>query len=350
MIMNSSWKHLNPMKEVTHENPCGVTHPGRHRRQSQIPQRSPAGPTGTLVFPGWQSPGCHRPLTGYVTVLNPVKKGGRKRHGHRYPYRQILGPAVRVERHRGWATFWCPFHNNSDRAGRGGHPNFGVHLLDGYWKCLRCKASGGSLKSLSYKLGVNWKSPVSMATPTHRKRPPTQVEQLDEAMAEARANVQHSPAWAYLAGRGLHPYTSLVYGLGYGLPVPAVHRNVIEAARQSLMLRRDGTWLWAGGVVYADPPTHPAVLNVRYIPAEQLPKGTRQFTPKKNHKTWGRRVQPLGAWRITGSTRTLVVLEGLFGMLVTAQKLHDLGRETDTVARQLTACAHPTHSTRTKPS
>jgi len=62
------------------------------------------------------------------------------------------------------------------------------------------------------------------------------------------------PAWGYLAGRGLRPYTSLVYGLGYGLPVPAVHRNVIEAASQSLMLRRDGTWLWAGSVVYADPP------------------------------------------------------------------------------------------------
>ena len=151
-------------------------------------------------------------------------------------------------------------------------------------------------------------------------------------MAEARADVQRSPAWGYLAERGLRPYTSLVYGLGYGQPLPTVHPEVIQAANQSLMLRRDGTWLWAGGVVYADPPTHPTVLNVRYIPAEQLPKGTRSFTPKKNHKTWGRRVQPLGAWRITGRTRTLVVLEGLFDMLVTAQKLHELGRETDTVA------------------
>ena len=43
-------------------------------------------------------------------------------------------------------------------------------------------------------------------------------------------------------------------------------------------------------------------------------------------------MQPLGAWRITGATRTLIVLEGLFDMLVTAQKLHELGRETDTVA------------------
>ena len=245
---------------------------------------------------------------------------------------EILGKADRVEQHRGWAIFWCPFHNDSDRAGRGGHPNFGVHLTEGYWKCLRCGASGGSLKSLSYKQGIDWKPPVSVTPPTHPKRPPTQVERLDEALAEARASVQRSPAWGYLAGRGLRPYTSLVYGLGYGQQLPTVHPEVVQAAGQSLMLRHDGTWLWAGGVVYADPPTHPVVLNVRYIPDEQLPEGARRFTPKKNHKTWGRRIRPLGAWRITDRTRTLVVLEGLFDMLVTAQKLHELGREADTVA------------------
>jgi hypothetical protein len=200
---------------------------------------------------------------------------------------EMLGPAVRVEAHREWATFWCPFHNDSDRAGQGGHANLGVNLTKGYWKCLRCGASGGSLKSLSYKLGKGWKPPVSAILPIRPERPPTQVEQLDEAMAEARANIQRSPAWRSLAQRGLRPYTSLVYGLGYGLPFPTVRRETIQAANQSLMLRRDGTWLWAGGIVYADPPTHPTVLNVRYIPEEQLPKGTRRFTPKKNHKTWG---------------------------------------------------------------
>jgi len=215
---------------------------------------------------------------------------------------EILGKADRVEQHRGWAIFWCPFHNDSDRAGRGGHPNFGVHLTEGYWKCLRCGASGGSLKSLSDKLGVDWKPAELTAPPTRPKRPPTQVEQLDEALAEARADVQRSPAWGYMAERGLRPYTSLVYGLGYGQQLPTVHPEVTKAASQSLMLRHDGTWLWAGGVVYADPPTHPAVLNVRYIPDEQLPEGTRRFTPKKNHKTWGRRVRPLGAWRITLDT------------------------------------------------
>ena len=29
---------------------------------------------------------------------------------------------------RGWAHWWCPFHGDSLRAGRGGHPNFGVNI------------------------------------------------------------------------------------------------------------------------------------------------------------------------------------------------------------------------------
>ena len=249
---------------------------------------------------------------------------------------EILGQAVRVERHRDWAIFWCPFHNDANHEEEGGHPNFGVNLVDGYWKCLRCGATGGSLNALRIKLGQDWKPPVSVMVgttmPTRPPKPPSQVKMLDEAMSEARSAVQRSPAWSYLAGRGVLPYTALVYGLGYGIPIPRVHREITEAATQSMMVRRDGTWLWAGGVVYADPPTQPTVMNVRYIPEEQLPQGTRKFKPEKNHKTWGNRIQPLGSWRITQSTRTLIVLEGLFDMLITAQKIHQLGREADTVA------------------
>ena len=245
---------------------------------------------------------------------------------------EILGTAVRVEPHRQWATFWCPFHNDADRQGRGGHPNFGVHLVKGYWKCLRCGATGGSLNSLRLKLGQGYKPPVSALQPTHPPRPPSQVEMLDEAVSEARSVVQRSPAWPYLALRGVLPYTALVYGLGYGIPVPNVHRETIEAAKQSMLVRKDGTWLWAGGVIYADPPIHPTVMNVRYLPEEQLPKGTRNFKPEKNHKTWGLRSQPLGSWRITSTTRIVIVLEGLFDLLITAQKIHQLGREAYTVA------------------
>ena len=86
---------------------------------------------------------------------------------------EILGQAVRVERHRDWAIFWCPFHNDASREGEGGHPNFGVNLVNGYWKCLRCGATGGSLNALRIKLGQDWKPPVSvMVGTTMPTRPP----------------------------------------------------------------------------------------------------------------------------------------------------------------------------------
>ena len=102
---------------------------------------------------------------------------------------EILGTAVRVEDHRDWAIFRCPFHNDASREGEGGQPNFGVNLRSGYWKCLRCGASGGSLKSLRTKLGQDWKPSVSVMSPTRPKRPPTQVQLLDEAVSEARSCV-----------------------------------------------------------------------------------------------------------------------------------------------------------------
>ena len=128
---------------------------------------------------------------------------------------EILGTAVRVEHHRDWAIFWCPFHNDASREGEGGHPNFGVHLVKGYWKCLRCGATGGSLNSLRNKLGSGLEATCIGNAHRHaRQRPPSQVQLLDEAVSEARSVVQRSPAWSYLAGRGVTPYTALVYGLG----------------------------------------------------------------------------------------------------------------------------------------
>ena len=88
---------------------------------------------------------------------------------------ELLGKAVKVEAHRDWAIFWCPFHGDHDRAGRGGHANFGVHLVKGYWKCLRCGQSGGSLRSLGSKLGQGWTPPVSAGAPASFACLPTQV-------------------------------------------------------------------------------------------------------------------------------------------------------------------------------
>jgi DNA primase len=223
---------------------------------------------------------------------------------------EILGQAVRVEEHRGWAIFWCPFHDDDARAGQGGRPNFGVNIRSekGFWKCLRCGESGPSLAALRRKMGVSHPKPVT----AHRKTS-SRVTDLDEALAETRAALLRSQAWPYLQSRGIRPYTALTYGLGYGVPVPKVHRDTLETARHSRLVARDGHWLWAGGVVYADPLTRPVTIQVRHL---------RQKTDKK-YQTWGRLTQPLGAWCLKVSTQIVIVVEGMFDMLTFAQALHD---------------------------
>jgi hypothetical protein len=104
-----------------------------------------------------------------------------------------------------------------------------------------------------------------------------------------------------------------MYGLGYGVPNPRVRRNTLERARRSRLVAHDGHWLWAGGVVYADPLTRPLTIQVRHL---------RQDANKK-YQTWGRLHRPLGAWRVKADTQIIVVLEGLFDMLAFAQAFHD---------------------------
>jgi len=221
---------------------------------------------------------------------------------------ELLGPPVKVERHRGWATFWCPFHDDLARRGNRGRPNFGVQLDGGYWKCLRCGASGSNLSTLRRKLGAWRPRPVARAPSD-----PPKVTQLNEALSEARASLPGSPAESYLAQRGLRAHIALAYGLGYGLSNPSVHLEVVQAARRARLVAEDGHWLWAGGLVYADPPVNPITIQVRHL---------RQGEDKK-YQTWGRLTRPLGSWRLTAKTRTVIVLEGLLDMLVIAQALRD---------------------------
>lgn len=242
--------------------------------------------------------------------------------------------AVVVHASRNWADFWCPFHNDAARQGTGGKPNLGVNLQTGGWMCLRCGISssnsrfkGSALDKLRQELGeviVKYSPPLAGSTRMVRN---SRVNALGEAMQEARANVRRSPAWPYLSKRGIRPWTAMVYGIGYGVRNPMVSLDTWRAAEESMLVRRSGEWLWSGSVVYADPPTEPTVINVRYIPEDQLPNGERTFTPQDNHHTWGNRVQPLGAWRISPNTRLIIVLEGFFDMLAFAQALYDRGIE-----------------------
>ncbi len=229
---------------------------------------------------------------------------------------ELLGPPVKVERHRGWAIFWCPFHDDIARRGSRGRPNFGVQLDEGYWKCLRCGASGPSLSALRRKLG-SWR-PLPTTAPTVKE--PPQVARLNEALSEARAALPGSPAEEFITQRGLRLHVTLAYGLGYGVPLPNVHLEAVQAARQARLVAYDGHWLWAGGLVYADPPVNPTTIQVRHLRQNGDEVGLR---PTTKYQTWGRLTRPLGSWRLSVQTRTVIVLEGLLDMLVIAQALRD---------------------------
>jgi len=246
---------------------------------------------------------------------------------------EILGPPIKVDHRRGWATWWCPFHPDAEQAGSSKKPNFGVHLEAGYWKCLRCGASGGSLKSLSYKLGADWRSdPGTYTAQVVQDKDPT-VPYLSEAMSAARGALMRSQAWDYLtAERGVQPNTSLVYGLGYGLPRPKVRKKTFRMAKESSLATDNGWWLWAEGIVYAEPPTSPVAIQVRHL----------RDKAQMKYQTWGRLLQPMGAWRCKPHTKMVVVVEGMIDMLIMAQALQHRGM--DDVRVVYTAGATPAYT------
>jgi len=198
---------------------------------------------------------------------------------------------------------------------------------------MRCGTSGGSLKSLSYKLGADWRpDPATYSTEIVREEDPT-VPYLAEAMSAARGAMMRSPAWEYLSKeRGVLPRTSLVYGLGYGVAHPKVRRKTLKMAQHSRLATDNGWWLWAEGIAYAEPPTRPIAIQVRHL---------REKAPMK-YQTWGRLLQPMGAWRCKSHTKMVVVVEGMMDMLIMAQALHH--RRMDEVRAVYTAGATPSYT------
>ena len=191
------------------------------------------------------------------------------------------------------------------------------------------------MSHLSYKLGKGWRPDLSQTAAIDsfapREAPKTKVGLLGEALSAGRSALLTSPALPYLQSRGVKQYTALVYGLGYGQPMPCITREVAISAQESKLVLKNGIWLWAGGVVYADPITKPTILNVRYIPDNFLPAGERPFNTEEKHHSWGVRQAPLGSWRIRPQTRAVMVVEGLFDMLVGAQTVSERGLHPEVV-------------------
>jgi DNA primase len=255
----------------------------------------------------------------------------------------LLGPPVAIDERRGWITYWCPSHPDEARAGTSGKPNFGINLDAGFYKCFRCGFQGPSLRHLARRLGKDWQPKTTDGAPPPKKRRESHIDQLDEALADSRSKLYTTPTMTYLRSRGVTPYTAMLYGLGYGNPTPFVGKDTQWAAGKSGLVIRDGTWLWAGSVIYADPLVRPCVLNARYIPESLLPAGTRPFEIEENHRTWGYRVTPLGAWRIQpGRTKIVVVVEGMFDMLIGAQTINDFNLYPEVVSIY-TNGASPSH-------
>jgi hypothetical protein len=231
---------------------------------------------------------------------------------------------------KGWAEFWCPAHPDEQRGGTTGVPNFAIDLNTGRYNCFRCAFKGGSLYSLAKKLGADYQPKQAefvVKKPKREINGGVTVADLSEALADAQSRILSSSAMSYLKHRGVTPYTAMMYGLGYGIGNPAVSYPTTDAGyKLGLVYRRE--WLWSESVVYADPVTDPVVLNVRYLPPEYMRHG-RGFELKKPHRTWGDRLAPLGAWRITERTKAIMVVEGLFDMLVGAQFLDPDGKDPD---------------------
>ena len=239
--------------------------------------------------------------------------------------RKILGEEIRITK-RNWAVYWCPSHPDEAQKGGTGEPNFGVDLNTGRYNCFRCGFKGGSLKSLARAVGAEY-TPKNVEFIKRRPKRDVnsgyQVSHVAEAIADAQSRLLKSPAMAYLKQRGITPYTAMMYGLGHAVGTPYISRDTARAGYDLGLITRRGVWLWQESVVYADPVSNPKVLNVRYLPTEFL-KQPRNFQLGKHpHRTWGERVAPLGAWRITPRTRGVIVVEGLFDMLVGAQCLDE---------------------------
>jgi len=106
-----------------------------------------------------------------------------------------------------------------------------------------------------------------------------------------------------------------MYGVGYGVAYPPVSPTVLKVAQAHHIATKRGWWIWAGGLIYADPPLEPEMIQVRHLREKAYSK----------YQTWGRLNHPAGTWRVGHTTQVLVVVEGMIDMLALAQVFYDRG-------------------------
>ncbi len=220
----------------------------------------------------------------------------------------ILGEPVRRPDRRGWATWFCPFHNDTRT------PNFGGNVVKGNWRCMTCGASGPSPTVLARRLGKDLPS-SHYYYPTRPRIEPTPLD-LGEAVRIAQSKIGLGKE--YLASRGISMTTARRLGLGFGVQVKPsqIHLATVQAARSAGLINDDGYWRWNNGIIWAEPPEKPFFVQMRATRPRKL-----------KYMTFGQIAQPAGSWLVPlVDPEVIVMVEGLFDMIALNQVFLDEAR------------------------
>lgn len=223
----------------------------------------------------------------------------------------LLGEPVRRPDRRGWATWFCPFHNDTHT------PNFGGNVVKGNWRCMTCGASGPSPTVLARRLGKNLSSRYYYQPRPQVELTPTPME-LGEAIKITQDKIYLGRD--YLYSRGIDLRTARRLGLGFGVQIKPsqVHLATIQAARSAGLINDDGYWRWNSGIIWAEPPENPFFVQIRTTRPER----------KLKYMTHGPIVQPAGSWLVPlVDPQKIILVEGLFDMIALNQVFLDEARQ-----------------------
>lgn len=172
----------------------------------------------------------------------------------------------------------CPFHQEKT-------PSFYVDEEKGLFYCFGCKAGGDIFTFVQRAEGVDFKGALERLAEEAGVEIPTHREEEDPAWSlaeEARRAFKGSPAEEYWTSRGLDLRVAEEMGAGY---LPPSHSSPLR-----------------GRLIIPASPKRPLFLVGRSLTGE---------TPKYLYHPRGRAVaHHLGVWRVQGTGRALIVVEG----------------------------------------